>query len=267
MLKAFRKDEDSKIYSVYKIIRFLIISSIAIIGLNIIPFILFGKLVSSFVNYSIVLGVVCGTLICVRVIEKKKLADSGFAFRKIDIIYFITGIFMVIILNTIIISIASFQAGTNLFPQLFDKVLQPERNIFTFMVIPLSEELIYRGYILNNTFPKLKFMHRSILSALLFSMTHWSNTDSLSFGLFIFTFIFCTFIFGLFFNLLAFITKSIWCGFGFHWFYNFVGATLFMNTSNYNLTVITTSAFLVIGLFVLKKIKHMSEIKRDIFSA
>jgi hypothetical protein len=67
--------------------------------------------------------------------------------------------------------------------------------------------------------------------------------------------------------LLAFITKSIWCGFGFHWFYNFVGVTLLMKTSNYNLTVITTSAFLVIGLFVLKKIKHMSEIKRDIFSA
>lgn len=261
MLKVSRQNEYGIIYSIWKIIRLLIISSIAIIGLNIIPFILFGKLVSSFTNYSIVLGVVCGTLICVRVIEKKKLADSGFAFRKIDIIYFITGIFIAIALNGIIISIASVQVGTNLLPQLFIKFSQSGRNIFSFMVIPLTEELIYRGYILNNTFPKLKFMQRSILSSLLFSMPHWNNADNLSFEIFIFTFIFCTFIFGLFFNLLVFITKSIWCGFGFHWIYNFLVATLFMNTSNYSLTVITTSAFLVIGLFVLRKIKHMSLIK------
>jgi len=263
MLKTVTKTKDSIIYSVYKIIRLIVIISIIIIGMNIIPFILFGELASSFINYSIVIGVVCGIVICVRVIEKKKLSDIGFTFRKIDIIYFITGIFMVLILNTIVISIASFEAGGNLFPQLFDKLLQAKRNIFTFMVIPLSEELIYRGYILNNTFPKLKFMHRSIISALLFSMTHWTSSEGLSLGIFIFTFIFTTFVFGLFFNLLTLITKSIWGGFAFHWFFNFVEATLFTSTSNYNLTIITTSVFLVIGLFVLKKIKDMGKIKRD----
>jgi len=245
----------------WKIIRLLIISSIVIIGLNIIPFILFGKLVSSFTNYSIALGVVCGTIICVRVIEKKELAEIGFVFRKIDIVYFITGIFIAIVLNAMIISIASVQTGINLFPKLLIKFSQSERNVFAFMAIPLIEELIYRGYILNNTFPKLKFIHRSILSALLFSIPHWNNAENLSFGLFIFTFIFCTFIFGMFFNLIVFTTKSIWCGFGFHWSYNFLVATLFMNTSNYNLTVITTSVFLVIGLFMLMKTKHISEIK------
>lgn len=170
------------------------------------------------------------------IVEKKKLSDSGLAFRKIDVIYFIIGIFIAIVLNVIIIGIISVKGGTNLFPQLFIKFSQSGRNIFSFMGIPLTEELIYRGYILNNTFPKLKFIHRSILSSLLFSIPHWSNADNLSFEFFIFTFIFGTFVFEL------------------HWFYNFVVATLFMNTSNYNLTVITTFIFLVIGLFVLKKL-------------
>jgi membrane protease YdiL (CAAX protease family) len=220
---------------------------------------IFGKMLGGFTNYSITIGVVCGILICVRIIEKKKLIDSGVAFRKIDIIYFITGAIAAIVLSIIVILIASIQAGENLYPQLLAQFLQSRRNIFAFMVVPLTEELVYRGYILNNTFEKFKFIHRSIISALLFSIPHWSNADNLPFILFIFTFVFSTFIFGLFFNSIVVVTKSIWCGFAFHWFYNFCVATLFMNTSNYKLAVITTCAFLVIGLFVLGNIKTRQE--------
>lgn len=253
------KYRDDIMYSIWKIFRLIILSSIAIIALNMIPFMIFGKLSAGFINYSIALGVVCGTLICIRIIEKKKLIDSGLTFRKIDIIYFITGIFAAITLSIIIIIIASMQTGRNLYPQLFIQFSHSGRNIFAFIAIPLTEELIYRGYILNNTFLKLKFVHRSIISALLFSIPHWSNADHIPFILFIFTFVFSTFIFGLFFNLIVSITKSIWCGFGFHWFYNFFVATLFLNTSNYNLAVITTFAFLIIGLLVLRKIESNQE--------
>lgn len=252
------KNKDSIIYSIWKIFRLLILSSIAVIVLNLIILIIFGKLSAAFTNYSIVLGVACGTLISIKLIEKKKLADISLSFRKVDIAYFISGIFAALVITITIIIASSIQHGTNLFPQLYIKLLQSKRSVFTFMTIPLAEEIIYRSYILNNTFLKFKFLHRSIISAAIFSITHWSNPNNLSLIFFIFSFVFCTFIVGLLLNLLVHTTKSIWCGFGFHWFQNFFIATLFMNTSNYNLAIFVTSAFLIIGLFALTNVKNRS---------
>ncbi|MEW6624909.1 MAG: CPBP family intramembrane glutamic endopeptidase [Bacillota bacterium] len=122
--------------------------------------------------------------------------------------------------------------------------------MFSILVIPITEEMFFRGYVLNGTFEKLKFGQISLLSALMFSIPHWFFGGDYSMLIYILANIVGTFLFGLLLNNIVYLTKTIWCGLGFHWFYNYCAIAMFAGDSMYTFLVYATLGFLIIGLIV-----------------
>ena len=158
--------------------------------------------------------------ISLYVIEKRRFSDMGLNFRTKDIILLLSGIITCCIFYGVVIFAESLFQGFNSFSQYKDVLISCRERGFIGLigvsVVPFTEELFYRGYILRNTFEKLKFSQISILAALLFSMPHWQYASGTPVMSFILINMMTTFLFGLLFNNIVRVTKTIWFGAGLH---------------------------------------------------
>ncbi len=102
-------------------------------------------------------------------------------------------------------------------------------SIGVFIFIALSEELLLRGYILNNLITSFNKYIAVIISSLIFSLLHAANP-----GFSLLSFI-SLFIAGLFFGLAYIYTKSLWLPIALHFSWNFFQGTIFgFNVSGRN---------------------------------
>lgn len=218
--------------------------------INIIPFLATGRLNSNLLNYSIAISMFLSIIVDIKWIARKSLTQVGLSSRLKDIAYFACGAILALLVCGGFIGIVSILRADNLYPAALKAIINPNRSLLAFVVIPLVEELFHRGYFMGNTFGRLSYWQRSVLSAFLFSLSHWSNSGYSSIFMFIFAMAITTFLFGLFFNNVRMLTGSIWMGFAFHWFINFIYSCIFLETENYDIAVILIFIFLV-GAVVL----------------
>lgn len=222
-------------------------------------FLLIGKQTGKLIDYLIASGFLFGTVIETRFIEKKKLHTVGLRTEKKDFVFLFIGALIAFFLNVGFIVLLSIKNQTALFPAMYQKLLSNNRLFLSFAAVPFVEELFYRGYLLNGLFKSLTYVQRSLLSAIVFSITHWSNGEGMSVIAFFFACVVSTILFGLLFNNISVLSGSIWMGLGFHWIYNFLASALFLGTGYYNDIFLITSLFLAVGTFLSSIfLKHMS---------
>lgn len=244
------KDKSSVIYSIWSIIRLIIISLVFMGIINFIPLIITGKINSYLMNYSIALSILIGVVIDIKWIEKKSLSKVGLCFHVKDIAFFGGGILLAFLLCGICVAVVSIFRGINIFPMAIKAILGSNRGLSAYIVIPFAEEIFHRGYFMGNCFQRLPYWKRSVLSAFLFSLSHWMGSGYSSIFMFIFAMAISTFLFGFLFNNLRMITNSIWMGFSLHWFFNFIFSCIFLDTENYNIAVIVVFLVLVVGSLI-----------------
>lgn len=100
-----------------------------------------------------------------------------------------------------------------------DVVYNPRDFLFSLVLlvmISLSEELIFRGYVLRNLMKSFNKWIALFLSALLFAIVHYSNLGIPSLGLA------NTFLGGLVLGIAFIITRSLWLPIFFHLSWNFI---------------------------------------------
>jgi uncharacterized protein len=110
-----------------------------------------------------------------------------------------------------------------------DIVYSPNDFFFSFVLLTMiafSEELIFRGYVLKNLMKSFNKWIALFISAMLFSIVHYSNLGIPSLGLV------NTFLGGLVLGIAYIITRSLWLPIFFHQSWNFVqGPLLGFNVS------------------------------------
>lgn len=233
--------------SVLKFLRLLAISVLFSILFYGLLFLLIGKQTGKTIDYLIALGFLFGTVAETGFIEKKKLHTVGLRFDKKDFFYLNIGILIAVLINAVFIVLLSIKNQTVLFPAMSQKLLSNNRLVLSFAAVPFVEELFYRGYFLNGLFKSLTYVQRSLLSAIVFSLTHWANGSNMSTITFLIACVFSTLFFGLLFNNISVLTGSIWMGLGIHWIYNFLASVLFLGTGYYNDIILATSLFLAVA--------------------
>lgn len=244
------KDKNSMIYSIWSIVRFIMITILFMVIINVVPLVASGKLNSGLMNYSIAISLFLGAFVDIKWIEKKSVTEIGLCFRAKDILFFVVGILLAVSLCGAVIGMVSIVRGDNLFPVAVREVVNPKRSLPAFLVIPFSEELIHRGYFMGHTFQRLTYWKRSLLSSFLFSLSHWLGSGYSSFFVFLFAMVIGTFLFGLLFNNIRWLSGSIWMGFALHWFFNFIFTCTFLDTKNYDLAMAGVLVLLVGGVML-----------------
>lgn len=239
--------------SVWKIIRMLLMTMVVGTVLTGITWFITGKIA---ITYLIPFSIFISISISLYLIEKRELKDIGMNFRHKDMLFLAAGIVTSCVFFIIAISVSSLLVGTNRFLEYKDMIFNGAgRGLLGVLVIPLSEEMIYRGYILKDTFEKYKFYQISIIAALLFSMGHWPYVPGTPLVQYLLTSVIATFLFGLLFNNIAEITKTIWFGVGLHWSYNYIGLRIFEGNHPDLYFIVITIAFIILGLIITNSIR------------
>ncbi|MDJ0662267.1 MAG: CPBP family intramembrane metalloprotease [Crocosphaera sp.] len=105
---------------------------------------------------------------------------------------------------------------------LYNLVYSVITELVTFGIIPAwNEELIYRGYILNNLRKVIGPLGAVLISSALFAGCHLKN-PSVSFIA-----ILCIFLGGIWFSCSLFLTKQLWLSIGLHTGWNFFEGAVF----------------------------------------
>lgn len=103
---------------------------------------------------------VCGIVVSLRFIEHQKLDKAGLVFRVKDIIYCLIGVLSTAAFYAVVIRMESLIQGKDLFPRFISQIANGyERSLINVLLIPISEEMLCRGYILGNCFESLKRWH------------------------------------------------------------------------------------------------------------
>ncbi|HOK43596.1 MAG TPA: hypothetical protein PLD49_08020 [Thermoclostridium caenicola] len=98
---------------------------------------------------------VCGIVVSLRFIEHQKLDKAGLVFRVKDMI----GVLSTAAFYAVVMGMESLIQG-NLFPRFISQIANGyERSLINVLLIPISEEMLCRGYILGNCFESLKRWH------------------------------------------------------------------------------------------------------------
>ncbi len=182
------------------------------------------------------------------------LKAIGFRFRKVDILNFISGIFLAVLLVLIVyIIVRQNMAIKN--SDFLTLLIDGKKKLIYYFIVALLEELIFRGLFLGLVLKKVKNIYvRVIVSSLIFAVPHILNTDNIS--------IIVMFIFPLLYGMVSgemfVFTKSIWMSTGFHWLWNYSITSIFITTGNLSLVYVWIIAemFILIPLlyYNLKKI-------------
>ena len=162
------------------------------------------------------------------------LKTIGLRFRKVDILNFVSGIFLAVLLVLLVYMIVKQNMiieNNNFLTLLIDS----KNKLVYYFIVALLEELIFRGLFLGLALKKVNNIYvRLIVSALIFAVPHIANTDNIS------TII--MFIFPLLYGIVSaemfVFSKSVWMSTGFHWLWNYSITSVFMKTGNLDLIYI-----------------------------
>lgn len=162
------------------------------------------------------------------------LKTIGLRFRKVEILNFISGIFLAVLLVLLVYMIVKQNMiieDNNFLTLLIDS----KNKLIYYFIVALLEELIFRGLFLGLVLKKVNNIYvRLIVSALIFAVPHIANTDNIS------TII--MFIFPLLYGIVSaemfVFSKSVWMSTGFHWLWNYSITSVFMKTGNLDLIYI-----------------------------
>lgn len=182
------------------------------------------------------------------------LKTIGLRFKKVDILNFISGIFLSVVL-VLIVCIIVRQNMAIINSNFLTLFINGKNKLIYYFIVALLEELIFRGLFLGFVLKKIKNIYvRVIVSSLIFAVPHIFNTDNIS--------IIVMFIFPLLYGVVSgemfVFTKSIWMSTGFHWLWNYSITSIFMTTGNLSLIYVWIIAemFILIPLlyYIFKKI-------------
>ena len=171
------------------------------------------------------------------------LKTIGLRFRKVDILNFVSGIFLAVLLVLLVYMIVKQNMiieNNNFLTLLIDS----KNKLIYYFIVALLEELIFRGLFLGLVLKKVNNIYvRLIVSALIFAVPHISNTDNIS------TII--MFIFPLLYGIVSaemfVFSKSVWMSTGFHWLWNYSITSVFMKTGNLDLI----SIWIIVEMIIL----------------
>lgn len=191
------------------------------------------------------------------------LKTIGFRFRKVDILNFISGIFLAVVL-VLIVCIIVRQNTAIINSNFLTLLINGKNKLIYYFIVALLEELIFRGLFLGLVLKKVKNIYvRVIVSSLIFAVPHILNTDNIS--------IIVMFIFPLLYGVVSgemfVFTESIWMSTGFHWLWNYSITSIFMTTGNLSLIYVWIIAemFILIPLlyYSFKKIRLDYNMEKD----
>ena len=159
------------------------------------------------------------------------LKTIGLRLRKIDILYFMVGIILPMILLFIVYLIVKSN-GNFQDNNFFSLLISGKGKFIHYFFVAFLEEIIFRGSIFGILSKKIKNIYLScIVSAIIFALPHIFNTDNISI---VVMFIF-PLLYGIMANEMFYFTKSIWMSTGFHWLWNFIITSLFLATGTQSL--------------------------------
>lgn len=237
--------------SIWKICRLILVVACVGILANAISLFIIGKI---YFAPTIPISVFVGILISIRFIEHEPFSKTGIEFHIRDILYVLIGVITVVMFYSAATAMECFIQGENLFPLYVNRLISGlGRSVISVLLIPISEEMLWRGYVLGNTFDKLKHWQKNIISALIFSMLHWFYIPGTGLVAFFLINVVSTVMIGLVLGNVRFLTRSIWCGVAIHWMFNYLGLCVFSGNNPTNTFVLVTIIASAIGYCFIEK--------------
>lgn len=172
-----------------------------------------GTLFSILINVSILIGTLSSMWYVKQKVEKTSFGN----FYRLNLKSFVWGSILGIIL---ILLCAFFMALSSLVSFTYLSVNNVPFLILIFIVVAVSEEVIFRGYLLNKLSERLSVQWAVIISSLMFSLLHIGNSH---FGIIGFTNIFLS---GMLLAMVALKDQNLWVSIGLHFTWNLTQAIL-----------------------------------------
>jgi membrane protease YdiL (CAAX protease family) len=208
-LKNLFFSDQGRLYSIWRVLRLFIVYGPLIHGIlfNLLKFINI-KIPGKYDPLTIVAAIILTTVF----LDKEKIQSLGIEFKLKSLILFICGILWAyfccvqIEMTGVFTSNSVFQFHNPLTIQTLSSL------VYYILIIALSEEMLFRSYLISNIGRDLNLIIALIISSVLFSLLHivmgsWSNIPVGFAGGFIFT---------LLFGLTFIMTKNIFLAIGFH---------------------------------------------------
>ena len=208
--KLFLSKQD-KLFAVWRLLRLLIIT---------VPIVIIGNQVCNLFNLDFSYGpiakliFIAGIILVTIYLDKEKIQDLGIVFKWRIIAYFIIGIIWAYFFN-IQFQIISLIKSENAFHFISPLTKDTLSSLIYYLVfIGLSEELMFRGYIISTIQRDSNYLVALIVSAILFSLIHMGSGESIM-NIFIMGTVMT-----LFFGLIFIMTRNIFLVVGLHGAWN-----------------------------------------------
>lgn len=198
--------KQEKLFSIWRLLRLIVIAGLLIFTINL----LFRLCKFQFNDIVFKLTFVASIILVNVFLDKEKLEWLGIELKIKSIIFFIIGIIWAYICKTQIEIVSAFASSTTIHlanPFSKDAIIS---LVFFLFVIGLSEELLFRSYIIPNVARDTNLAIAFIISAILFSLIHFGFGTSVK-DVFIMGFAFTIFL-----GLIFVMTKNIFIAVGFH---------------------------------------------------
>ncbi|MFA9371653.1 MAG: lysostaphin resistance A-like protein [Labilibaculum antarcticum] len=154
-----------------------------------------------------------------RFIDRKKIIDLGFSFKKRtkDILYGLFAGFIMMGVGSLIL----YFSGNLTFDSITFNLIGLAQSVLLFILVSINEEIFVRGYLLRNFMDSMNRYVALILSALLFMALHLVNPNVSFIG------ISNIFIAGLLLGIGYIFTKNLWFPLALHFSWNFFQGPIF----------------------------------------
>ncbi len=179
---------------------------------------------SSTIGFIIIQGFsTIGTLLLIwiftRFIDRKKIIDLGFSFKKRtkDILYGLLAGFIMMGAGSLIL----YFSGNLTFDSITFNLIGLAESVVLFILVSINEEVFVRGYLLRNFMDSMNRYIALMVSALLFMSLHLLNPNVSLVG------IFNIFLAGLLLGIGYIFTKNLWFPLALHFSWNFFQGPIF----------------------------------------
>ncbi|BAX80413.1 CPBP family intramembrane glutamic endopeptidase [Labilibaculum antarcticum] len=154
-----------------------------------------------------------------RFIDRKKIIDLGFSFKKRtkDILYGLFAGFIMMGVGSLIL----YFSGNLTFGSITFNLIALAQSVLLFILVSINEEIFVRGYLLRNFMDSMNRYVALIVSALIFMAIHLMNPNVSLVGL---TNIFIA---GLLLGIGYIFTKNLWFPLALHFSWNFFQGPIF----------------------------------------
>jgi membrane protease YdiL (CAAX protease family) len=154
-----------------------------------------------------------------RFIDRKKIIDLGFSFKKRtkDILYGLLAGFIMMGIGSLIL----YFSGNLTFDSITFNLIGLAESVVLFILVSINEEVFVRGYLLRNFMDSMNRYVALIISALLFMALHLFNPNVSLVG------ISNIFLAGLLLGISYIFTKNLWFPLALHFSWNFFQGPIF----------------------------------------